>query len=248
MMRTSNPALAMNPFTRARAASTDEVMTINGTAQKAMIVLLCVLIGAGYTWNVFYQSGSAEAVMPWMWGGAFAGFIVALVTIFKNEWAALTAPLYGLLEGLFIGGISSVFEAQYPGIVIQATALTFGTLAVMLVLYSSRIIPVTNKLRIGIVAATGGVALFYFFSIILSFFGVSVPFIYGSGLFGIGFSLFVVGIAALNLVLDFDLIERGANAGAPKYMEWYGAFALMVTLIWLYIEMLRLLSKVRSNR
>ena len=247
-MRTSNPALAADPFAGARAASPDEAMTINGTAQKAMILLLCVLIGAGYTWKIFFQSGSPEAVMPWMWGGIIGGFIAAMVTIFKKEWAAFTSPIYGLLEGFAIGGISSLFEAQYPGIVVQAAGLTFATLAAMLVLYMSRIIPVTDKLRMGIFAATGGIALVYFVSIILGFFGVSVPFIYGNGLIGIGFSLFVVGIAALNLVLDFDLIERGAQAGAPKYMEWYGAFALMVTLIWLYIEMLRLLSKVRSNR
>lgn len=247
-MQTSNPALMANPFSGLRVQSADDVMTINGTAQKGMILLLCVLLTSFYTWSLFFQSGNPQAVMPWMWGGLIGGFVTALVTIFKKEWSTFTAPLYALFEGLFIGAISSIFEAQFPGIVIQAAGLTFGTLAMMLFIYSSRIIQVTDKFRLGIVAATGGIALVYFVSIILGFFGINVPFIYESGLLGIGFSVFVVIIAALNLILDFDLIEKGSKLGAPKYMEWYGAFALMVTLIWLYIEILRLLSKVRSQR
>jgi uncharacterized YccA/Bax inhibitor family protein len=161
---------------------------------------------------------------------------------------AFTAPIYALLEGLFLGGISAIFEAQYPGIVIQAVSLTFGTLFCLLLAYRSGIIKVTENFKLGVAAATGGIALIYLATLVLGLFGVRMPFIHESGLIGIGFSLFVVVIAALNLVLDFDFIESGAKSGAPKYMEWYAAFGLMVTLIWLYIEILRLLAKLRSRR
>lgn len=246
-MRTANPALSDNVFTRTGYSGSD-TMTMEGTATKSAILLGLCLITAGYTWNMFFQSGNPQAVVPYMMGGAFGGFICAMVTVFKRDWARITAPIYALLEGLFIGGISSFFEAQYPGLVVQAVGLTFGTLAAMLFAYKSGFIVVTDKLRMGIVAATGGIALIYFVSIILGFFGMSVPLIHSSGPFGILFSVFVVGIAAFNLVLDFDLIERGERAGAPKYMEWYGAFALMVTLVWLYVEILRLLAKMRDRR
>jgi uncharacterized YccA/Bax inhibitor family protein len=179
--------------------------------------------------------------------GVFGGFITAMITIFKQSWAPITAPIYALMEGLFLGGISAFLELRYPGIAVQAVGLTFGTLLTMLVLYSSGLIRVTNKLRIGIIAATGGIALFYFMEIILGFFHINFVSINGSGVIGIGFSLFVCAIAALNLVLDFDFIEQGVNAGAPKFMEWYGAFGIMVTLVWLYLEILRLLSKMRSR-
>ncbi len=171
-----------------------------------------------------------------------------MVTIFKKEWSPVTAPIYALLEGLLLGGISAMFDQKYPGIAIQAVGLTFGTLFVLLLAYSARIIKVTQKFALGIVAATGGIALFYFAQMILGFF--HIPFlssVNGSGPIGIIFSLVVVAIAALNLVLDFDFIERGVNYGAPKYMEWYGAFGIMVTLIWLYLEILRLLAKSRSR-
>ena len=181
-------------------------------------------------------------------GGAIGGLIVAIVTAFKKEWSPVTAPIYAVLEGLFLGGISATFEARWPGIVVQAVALTFGTLFCLLMAYKSRIIKVTENLRLGIFAATGAIAVFYLVTIVLSFFKIQVPFVFGSGPIGIIFSLVVVVIAALNLVLDFDFIEKGAEHGAPKYMEWYGAFALMVTLIWLYLEILRLLSKVRDRR
>jgi len=178
----------------------------------------------------------------------FGGMIFAFVTIFKREWAPVTAPIYALLEGMALGGISAFVNLRYPGIAFQAVGLTFGTLFMMLFLYRSGIIKVTNKLRMGIVAATGGICLFYFASMLLGFFHVNFfGSVFGSGVVGIGFSLFVVAIAALNLVLDFDFIEQGVNAGAPRFMEWYGAFGIMVTLVWLYIEMLRLLSKVRSR-
>ena len=188
-----------------------------------------------------------QAVTPMLVVGGIGGFIAALVTIFKKEWSAITAPLYALLEGLVLGAVSAMLEYRFHGIAIQAVALTFGTLIAMLLAYRSGLIKVTDKLRLGIVAATGGIAVFYFLQFILGFFGVHFTTINGSGPIGIGFSLIVVVVAALNLVLDFDLIENGARFGAPKYMEWYGAFALMITLIWLYFEILRLLSKFRSR-
>jgi len=179
--------------------------------------------------------------------GGIGGFIVAMVTIFKKEWSPVTAPIYALLEGLVLGGASAMMEMRFHGIAIQAVSLTFGTLIAMLIGYRSGLIKVTDKLRLGIVAATGGIAVFYFLQFILGFFGVHFTSINGSGPIGIGFSLVVVVVAAMNLVLDFDLIENGARYGAPKYMEWYSAFALMITLIWLYFEILRLLSKFRSR-
>ena len=179
--------------------------------------------------------------------GLLCGLAMAMVTIFKRQWAGLTAPAYALLQGLALGGISAMFELQYPGIVIQAVGLTFGTLAMLLLAYKTGLIKPTENFRLMIVAATGGIALLYLVSFVMGFFGSSVGFIHSNGLFGIGFSLFVVAIAALNLVLDFDFIEAGAEQGAPKYMEWYGAFSLMVTLVWLYLEILRLLAKLRSR-
>jgi len=248
MMRSANPSLTQGTFSNMRTlASAGNVMTIGGTALKTFILLLCVIATSTFTWTLFLQTGNPASVTPWLFLGAIGGLIAALTTIFKKEWAPVTAPIYALLQGLFIGGISAVFEAQYPGLVFQAVSLTFGVLAVMLFVYETGLIKPTEKFKLGVIAATGAVALIYFVSIIFSFFGVNFGFIYGSGMMGIGFSLIVVGIAALNLILDFDVIEKGAAAGAPKFMEWYGAFALMVTLIWLYIEMLRLLSKMRSR-
>lgn len=247
-MRTSNPALGSGAFSNLERTSFGEAMTVQGTVGKTAILLLCTLMTAGWTWMKFYQSGADPAsISSWMLLGLFGGFILALVTIFKREWAPATAPLYALAEGFFIGGISSLFEAKYPGIVIQATALTFGTLAAMLAAYQSGFVQVTDNFRLGVMAATGGIALLYFGAMILGFFGIPVSFINQGGFFGIAFSLFVVVIAALNLVLDFDLIEEGARKNLPKYMEWYCGFALMVTLIWLYVEFLRLLSKARDR-
>jgi uncharacterized YccA/Bax inhibitor family protein len=208
------------------------------------------MITAGYAWMQFMQSRDMADVMPWLLTGMIGGFICAMVTIFKKAWSPVTAPLYALLEGLVLGSLSAVFELRYPGIAIQAVGLTFGTLFAMLFLYRSGIIKVTEKFRMGVFAATGGIALFYFLEIILSFFHINFMGTYGvngSGLIGIGFSLLVVGIAALNLVLDFDFIEKGVQYGAPKYMEWYGAFGIMVTLIWLYLEILNLLAKLNRR-
>jgi uncharacterized YccA/Bax inhibitor family protein len=247
-MRTGNPALSDNTFTAVgRVARSEAAMTIQGTANKAMLLLLCVLVTASWTWSLYYRSMNPQVVTPWVAVGAIAGLIVALVTVFKQTWAPITAPLYALLEGLVIGGVSALFEAQFPGIVIQAVGLTFGTCLALLLAYKSRLIRATENFKLGVVAATGGILLFYLLTMILGFFGIRMPLMYGNSWASIGFSLVVVIIAALNLVLDFDFIEQGAAGGAPKYMEWYGAFGLMVTLIWLYLEMLRLLAKLRSR-
>ena len=247
-MRTANPALSSKTFKELPVAvSADQAMTIQGTVNKTGIMLLLLVIAASWTWGMFFSQGNPAAVYPWMIGGAIGGFVVAMVTVFKKNWAGITAPIYAILEGLFLGGISAVFESMYPGIVMQAVALTFGTLFGLLFAYSSGLIRATENFKLGVVAATGGIFIVYLASFILGFFGINMPFIHESGIIGIGFSLFVVVIAALNLVLDFDFIENGAEAGAPKFMEWYAAFGLMVTLIWLYVEMLRLLAKLKSR-
>lgn len=250
MMRTANPALNAHTFDHVGwVGAPARVMTIQGTVNKTIVLLALLLVTAGWTWNLFYQSQqSIAAIGPWLTGGAIGGFVMALVTVFKKTWAPVTAPIYALLEGLVLGGLSAVLEARFPGIVIQAVGLTFGTLFCLLVAYSTGVIRATENFKLGVVAATGGICVVYMVTFVLGFFGVGVPFIHGSGLVGIGFSVFVVVIAALNLVLDFDFIEHGAGQGAPKYMEWYAAFGLMVTLIWLYIEILRLLSKLHQNR
>ena len=248
-MRTSNPTINAQIFEKeAGARGLGQSMTVQGTVVKTGILLLCVLLSASYTWSLFAQTGDAAAVMGWAMIGGIGGFIMAMVTFFKKEWSAVTAPVYSVFQGLALGGISAIIGAQYEGIVMQAVGLTFGTCAAMLMCYQTGLIKVTDGFRMGIVAATGGIALVYMASFVMSFFGMSMPFIHDSGMAGILFSVFVVAIAALNLVLDFDLIETGERVGAPKYMEWYGAFALMVTLIWLYMEILRLLMKLRDRR
>jgi uncharacterized YccA/Bax inhibitor family protein len=243
-MRTSNPALNEKAFKGQVAIG--EAMTLQGTVNKTGLLLLCVVATAAWTWGLAH-SNTPEAVYPWMIGGVLGGFAVALVTIFKKNWAPVTAPMYALLEGFALGGISAIFEKTYHGIAIQAVGLTLGVLFVMLLAYKTGLIRATQGFKIGVIAATGGIAVFYLVEMALSFFfHFQFSAINGGGFWGIAFSLFVVIIAALNLVLDFDMIETGVQGGAPKYMEWYGAFGLMVTLIWLYLEMLRLLSK--ANR
>jgi len=239
LFRTGNPALGAHSFDAPRVHG-ETAMTLEGTVNKTGLSLLILVAGAAVTWN---QTASPVFIIV----GALGGFVVALVTSFKREWAPVTTPLYALLEGLFLGGLSLMYEEKFPGIVINAVGLTFGTLAALLLAYRSGLIKATENFKLGIFAATGGIALLYLVSMGLGLFGVSIPYIHGSGIIGIGFSLFVVGIAALNLVLDFDFIERGAEAGAPKYMEWYGAFGLLVTLVWLYLEILRLLAKLQSR-
>ncbi len=245
LMRTANPVLNEKGFEG--FAVLGERMTLQGTVNKTGILLLCAMASAAWTWHLFMQSHNAAAVLPWLWIGTIGGFVCALVTTFKKEWSPVTAPVYALLEGLALGGISSILELRFPGIAIQSVSLTFGTLLVLLLAYRSGLIPVTQNFRLGIVAATGAIMLFYLLQFVLGFFGVHFTSINGSGPIGIGFSLIIVGIAALNLVLDFDFIENAARMGAPKYMEWYGAFGLMVTLVWLYLEILRLLTKLRGR-
>lgn len=248
-MRSSNPTLPANIFSNLRnTASRTDAMTVQGTVYKALMLLTLVILSAGWTWMKFFKAGgNAAAVQPWILVGVFGGLIMAIVTVFKKDWSAVTAPIYAVLQGLFIGGISAQLETVYSGIVIQAAGLTFGTLFAMLLAYQSGLIKPTEKFKMGVVAATGGIMLMYLVGFVLSFFGVQASFLYSNSLLSIGISLFVIVIAALNFIIDFDLIEQGTNQGVPKYMEWYGAFALMVTLIWLYIEFLRLLSKLRSR-
>lgn len=247
MMRTANPALNEKTFQQAGAAVYADSMTINGTVNKTGIMLLLLIASAAYTWSQFLE-GNTEQMTMWMMIGVIGGLITAMVTIFKKTWSPVTAPLYAVLEGFALGGISAVLEATYEGIVIQAVALTFGTAGCLLIAYKSGVIKATENFKLGIFAATGGIALIYLVGFVMSFFGTTIPYIHENGLIGIGFSLVVVVIAALNLVLDFDFIEKGAEMGAPKFMEWYAAFGLMVTLIWLYIEILRLLSKLNSRK
>ncbi|UWZ84494.1 Bax inhibitor-1/YccA family protein [Occallatibacter riparius] len=254
LLKTSNPALGENTFRNAGGGygggliDATARMTLSGTVNKTGLLLILAFASGAWTWFKYLSAGNPGAVGGLMMLGVFGGFICAMVTIFKKEWAPVTAPLYALMEGLFLGGISAMFDQRYPGIAIQAVGLTFGTLLALLLAYSARIIKVTQKFALGIVAATGGIALFYFAQMILGFFHIQfLSSVNGSGTIGILFSLFVVAIAALNLVLDFDFIERGVNYGAPKYMEWYGAFGIMVTLVWLYLEILRLLAKTRSR-
>ena len=235
--RSGNPAFTRN-FDSTGAVSQSERMTLDGAVNKTAILLSLCFGGAFIGWNI------PALAMP----GLIIGTILAFVTIFRNPAkAGTTAPFYAGFEGLALGGITVFAEAQYPGIGIQAIGLTFGILASLLFCYKSGIIKPTENFRLMIFSATMGIALLYLVSFIMSFFGSGIGFIHSNGMFGIGFSLFVVGIAALNLVLDFDFIEEGAEQGLPKYMEWYGAFSLMVTLVWLYIEILRLLMKLRSR-
>ena len=244
-LRSGNPALTADTFRGAHAAIGEERMTIQGTVNKTALALLILLATASYTWNL----GIGDPRVPaFTMVGVFGGLLVALVTVFKRTWAATTTPIYAGLEGLALGGISATFEARYPGLVSQAVFLTFGTLGALLLAYRSGLIRATENFKLGVFAATGGIALVYLLSFVMSFFGASIPLINSSGTFGIVFSLIVVGVAALNLVLDFDFIEQGAERGAPKYMEWYGAFGLLVTLVWLYLEILRLLSKLQERR
>lgn len=252
-MQSGNPALSGDVFRPYQSSYTgprdlvDEVeaMTVEGTAVKTGILLSLAVLTAGFTWNQLLVGG--QAAMPWMMGGLIGGLIFAVATIFKPNWSPITAPAYALFEGVFLGGISAMYSAMYEGIVVQAVALTFGTMVTMLVVYGTGLVRVTEKFRAGVAAATFGVLLVYGISLLMNLFGAPVPYIHESGIVGIGFSLVVVGIAALNLVLDFDFIERAAEAQAPKAMEWYGAFGLMVTLVWLYLEILRLLSKLSSR-
>jgi len=270
MIRSSNPTLNDKTFdfgsyeraasARGEAAASD-AMTLNGTAFKTFNLLCLLVIAAAFTWWLATPATGVQPnpdgtmplidarVMPWVIGGAIGGFIVAIILIFKQSFAPILAPVYAILEGLFLGGISAMFEAAYPGIVMSAAACTMGTLGALLLVYMTGLIKPSENFKLGIAAATGGIMLVYLVSIVLRFVMPDAGFlmIHEAGIIGIGFSIFVIIIAALNLVLDFDFIEEGVARGAPKYMEWFAAFGLLVTLIWLYIEFLRLLAKLRSG-
>lgn len=246
VMRSGNPALSKHSFSSlSRHVSGEKQMTIEGTVNKTALSLILLMTTALYTWNLPVNSPQLGALTLI---GIIGGLILALITIFRKHLAPYTVPAYALLEGFAIGAISTFFEARFPGIVTQAVFLTFGTLGALLIAYRSGWIKATENFKLGVFAATGGIALIYLLNFIMGFFGTGMSMVHGSSSFGILFSVVVVVIAALNLVLDFDFIEEGAENGAPAYMEWYGAFGLLITLIWLYLEILRLLAKLNSRR
>ena len=248
LFKSGNPTLTEKIFSKSLTDTQVGVMSVRGTINKFGFLFLMVLASAAFVWHAYYQG---QNVMPYLWGGMIGGLILALVIIFKRSWAGFLAPLYGLVEGLFIGAISAIineaFIESYPGIIMQAVALTFGTAISMFLLYNFGVIKATERFKSIIFTATAGIGIFYLIALGLRMFGIDIPFLHEGGLMGIGFSLFVIAIAALNLIIDFDMIEKGAEMGAPKYMEWYCAFGLLVTIVWLYIEILRLLSKIGSR-
>jgi len=260
-MRTANPALNERAFSNVQTFGPGNAMTLQGAVNKTYILLFLLVASASFVWSKVVHPVQAldtlqaqsiqisQTFAPFMMTGLVLATVVGFLTIFKKEWAPVTAPIYAVSEGFLLGGLSAIFELSYPGIVIQAIAIPFGTLFCLLTAYKSGMIPTTENFKLGMVAAMGAICLLYLVNFIMMFFHSSLPFISGGGPAGIIFSLIVVAIAALNLVLDFDFIEQGAGRGLPKYMEWYAAFGLMVTLIWLYMEILRLLAKLRdSNR
>ncbi|QEL17358.1 Bax inhibitor-1/YccA family protein [Limnoglobus roseus] len=256
-MRTANPALNDRAFyTESRSMDRSNVMTVNGAVAKTGFLTALLLAAAGVSWHLIFPMGvgaggttdvNRDYALGLTAGGLIGGLLASLVIIFSPRSSPIAAPIYAVCEGLFLGALSGFVSGQYQGIVLQAGLLTVGVLAVMLLAYSSGVIRATEKFKLGVIAATGAICMVYLATMVLSLFGVAVPYIHSAGPIGIGFSLVVVVIAALNLVLDFDVIEQGARASAPKYMEWYGAFGLLVTLVWLYIEILRLLIKLKNS-
>jgi len=240
-MRSSNPALSESTF-QSEPRSLDQPMTLRGTVNKTFLLTAIVAVAGAFAWSHCQSSPSSAGLF--ITAGAIGGLVISLVTIWKKHLSAITAPLYAAAEGLFLGTLSMMMEHMYHGIVLQAVMLTLGTLFGLLAAYQMNLIRATENFRLGLFAATAGIGIVYLVTMVLGFFGVHIPYIHGSGMVGIGFSLFVVVIAALNLVMDFDFIERGAQSGAPKYMEWFAGFGLLVTLVWLYVEILNLLSKL----
>lgn len=248
----SNPVLSERVFQKESVLSQSGTMTVKGTAMKSLVLVLMVLAGASYTWKVFYEAINPATINPWMWGGAIGGFITAIIISFKPQLAQYLAPIYAVLQGLFLGAISAMFSAAFaqtaPGIVMNATLLTITTALVMLLVYRMNIIKVDGKFAKIMIIAIGAIAFYYVISIVLSMFGVNLTMLQDSGPLSIGISIVIVLVAAFSLLMDFNFIEKASAAGAPKYMEWYGAFGLMVTLIWLYLEILKLLAKFAGNR
>ncbi len=246
MLRSANPALKERTFSGVQAAANEPAMTLQGTSTKSFVLLLLTIFSASFTWTAV-AGGNTGILGPAALIGGLGGFIVALVTIFKPNISPYTAPIYAALEGLLLGALSSLYNARFAGLPLQAVALTFGVFMALLIIYRLGIIRATERFRLGVVAATGGIAIMYLLSFVLSFFGVQLAFLHSSSPLSIGISLVIVAVAALNLILDFDFIERGVANRAPKYMEWYGAFSLLVTLVWLYLELLRLLAKLQGR-
>lgn len=248
LMKSGNPALSEKNFQTVFVGGSSETMTIKGTLNKFGFMLLMLMGSAFYSWKEFNGGGN---VTPLIWTGLIGGLVIALIIMFKKEWSGYLAPLYALMEGLFLGAISAMynnaFAAKAPNLIMNAVGLTFGVAIAMYFLYSFKVIKATEKFKSVIFTATAGIGIFYLLSMVLGMFGVHMAFLHEGSLMGIGFSLVVVTVASLNLILDFDMIEKSAEAGAPKYMEWYGAFGLMVTIVWLYLEILRLLSKLSSR-
>jgi len=248
LTRTGNPSLNENTFSGLpRATLAGEAMTLQGTVNKSFLLLVVLLVAALWPWSQFFGSGNPAAVAPAIMIGLIGGLVLGLIISFKATLAPLLSIPYAACEGLVIGGISAVLEKRYPGIAIQAVGLTFGVMAALLLAYTTGLIRVTQRFRAIVVGATGAILLLYLASFVLGLFHVSVPFLQSGSPLSIGVSLVIVGIAALNLVLNFDLIYTGVAASAPRYMEWYAAFGLLVTLVWLYMEILRLLGQVRQR-
>jgi uncharacterized YccA/Bax inhibitor family protein len=260
LFKSGNPALSEKRFRDTildDVVTHDNAMTVKGTLQKFGFLFLMTMGTAYYSWKEAATGGNANALVI---GGVIGGLIISIVLMFKKQWSPYLAPLFALFEGLFLGAVSAYFEYRvasrqggyaggYSGIVFQAVGLTFSTVAGMYLLYKFNIIRATKKFKAIIFTATAGIAIFYLVCMVASWgFSANLPsFLFQGSLLGIGFSVFVVALAALNLILDFDMIEQGAEQGAPKYMEWYGAFGLLVTIVWLYLEILRLLSKLNSR-
>ncbi len=248
IFKSGNPALSEKTFQQSVVTNDASVMTIRGTLNKFFLLFLLVMATASLTWNAYFQG---KDITTWIWVGAIGGLGVAIAMAFKPMWANFLAPVYALLEGAFVGGISAFYSYATakvaPGLILQAVGLTFGVVIAMYFLYRFKIIKATEKFKSIVITATVGVAIFYLIAMGLRFFQIDIPFLHEGSTLGILFSLVIVGLAAMNLILDFDMIEKGAAAGAPKYMEWYGAFGLLVTIVWLYIEILRLLSKLSSR-
>jgi uncharacterized YccA/Bax inhibitor family protein len=235
------------PAARPPGYADGDVMTVGGTVSATGALLVLVVATGVFGWNSVDATSESVSLPGWLFPVVFGALGVAILTIFKPNLARFTAPVYALLQGAFLGAISAAYNTTYDGIVVQAVGLTIGVFAIMLFLYGARIIKVTDKLRMGIVAATGAIFLVYMVNLVLSLFDAQVPFLHDTGPIGIGISLLIVGVAAFNLLLDFDFVERGVAAGAPRKTEWYAAFGLLVTIIWLYLELLRLLAKLQSR-
>ncbi len=251
LFQSGNPTLSQKIFNRSLEQTDGSAMTVRGAINKFGFLLFMVIAGAVYTWHLYYTN-QQQTMTTLMWVGLIGGLISVIAISFKPTLARYLSPAYGILEGLFLGAISAImndaFAEKYPNLVIQAVGLTFGVAIAMFLLYNFRVIKVTQKFKSVLIAATLGIFIFYIITLVLGFFHINIPFMYDSSLFGIGLSIFIVAIAALNLLLDFDMIEKGAAAGAPKFMEWYGAFGLLVTMVWLYVEILRLLSRFAGRK